>query len=345
MRVTGLLSKSCKKCIIAALFLHLTAIIHAGAPTFQLSWPTPNPAFARGLGYSTFLQKTGPDKEFSSGAFGCVRNNGYKFHEGLDLYPVKRDKKGKAEDSIFAITDGIVSHINSTAGYSAYGKYIVLEHKSLTPSLYSLYAHLDSISPNLAMGSKVSIAQVIGKMGNSSSGYRIPLDRSHLHFEIGLRLTDQFQNWYNKKRFSSKNRHGNYSGFNLVGIDPIQFYSEYKKKSFSTPGDFLRSLSPSVIVQVKTSKTPDFVSRYPSLSKAKKSSNSNGWKVTFGPYGIPLLIEPVTKSIGPKEKQIQVLHFNPESQKKPCRRLTKKIGERYIPTEQLQTYLELIFEL
>ena len=317
----------------------------AGTPTFQLSWPTPNPAFARGMGYSAFLQKTGPDKEFSSGAFGCVRNNGYKFHEGLDLYPVKRDPKGKAEDSIFAITDGIVTHINATAGYSAYGKYVVLEHKSLTPSLYSLYAHLDSISPKLAVGSKVSIAQVIGKMGNSSSGYRIPLNRSHLHFEIGLRLTNKFQNWYNKKRFSSKNRHGNYSGFNLVGIDPIQFYSEYKKKSFATPGDFLRTLSPSVIVQVKTSKTPDFVTRYPSLSVAKKSNNSNGWKVTFGPYGIPLLIEPVTELISPKEKQIQVLSFNPESQKKPCRRLTKKMGNQYVPAEQLQTYLELIFEL
>ena len=317
----------------------------AGTPTFQLSWPTPNPAFARGMGYSAFLQKTGPDKEFSSGAFGCVRNNGYKFHEGLDLYPVKRDPKGKAEDSIFAITDGIVTHINATAGYSAYGKYVVLEHKSLTPSLYSLYAHLDSISPKLAVGSKVSIAQVIGKMGNSSSGYRIPLNRSHLHFEIGLRLTNKFQNWYNKKRFSSKNRHGNYSGFNLVGIDPIQFYSEYKKKSFATPEDFLRTLSPSVIVQVKTSKTPDFVTRYPSLSVAKKSNNSNGWKVTFGPYGIPLLIEPVTEPISPKEKQIQVLSFNPESQKKPCRRLTKKMGNQYVPAEQLQTYLELLFEL
>mgnify|MGYP003889612835 CR=1 FL=1 len=71
-----------------------------------------------------------------------------------------------------------------------------MEHNSLTPSLYSLYAHLDTISPNLAIGSKVTIAQVIGKMGNSSSGYRIPLERSHLHFEMGLRLTNKFQNWY-----------------------------------------------------------------------------------------------------------------------------------------------------
>ena len=83
------------------------------SPEFQLSWPTPNPSFARGLGYSTFLQKTGPEKPITSGAFGCVRNGGYKFHEGLDLFPVKKDKSGRAEDSVFAAMSGIVSHINS----------------------------------------------------------------------------------------------------------------------------------------------------------------------------------------------------------------------------------------
>jgi murein DD-endopeptidase MepM/ murein hydrolase activator NlpD len=102
------------------------------------------------------------------------------------LYPVNRDRGGKPKDSIYAAMDGVVSYINSTASYSAYGKYIVLEHPKLNPPLYSLYAHLDSITPNLKKGSPVVIAQAIGKMGNSSSGYRIPLERSHLHFEIGL---------------------------------------------------------------------------------------------------------------------------------------------------------------
>ena len=78
----------------------LLALSLQGKPNFQLSWPTPNPAFAKGMGYSAFLQKTGPDKAFSSGAFGCVRNNGFKFHEGLDLYPVKRDGRGRADDKV-----------------------------------------------------------------------------------------------------------------------------------------------------------------------------------------------------------------------------------------------------
>ncbi|MDG0964387.1 MAG: M23 family metallopeptidase [Opitutales bacterium] len=326
------------------LFLVLTLQAYAEIPPqFKLSWPTPNPAFARGLGYSTFLQKTGPDKAITSGAFGCVRNNGYKFHEGLDLYPVRRDKKGRAEDSIFAAMDGRVSYLNPTASYSAYGKYIVLEHTELTPALYSLYAHLDTISTNLKIGSEVSIAQVIGKMGNSSSGYRIPLERSHLHFEIGLRLTNQFQGWYNRKKFQSKNRHGNFSGFNLVGLDPMLFYSNYKKKIFTTPKAFLESLPVTVKVRVKTNKTPDFAIRYPSLASPRITSGSNGWDVSFGPYGIPIRLEPVNKNISSQEKQIQIIQIDSNLQKKPCRKLTTQKGSQFFATPQLQTYIELLF--
>ena len=184
--------------ILFILSLLLLPFLHAAKPAFLLSWPTPNPAFAKGMGYSAFLQKTGPDKAYSSGAFGCVRNHGFKFHEGLDLFPVKRDGRGRAEDKVFSAMGGVVRHINPTSSHSAYGKYLVLEHTRLDPPLYSLYAHLASIESGLKVGSPVKVAQVLGKMGNTAS-YRIPLDRSHLHFEIGLRLTDDFQIWYDKK--------------------------------------------------------------------------------------------------------------------------------------------------
>ena len=345
MHLLLLISQSFARFSIGIIISQFAFFSFAGSPTFQLAWPTPNSAFAKGMGYSTFLQKTGPEKPITSGAFGCVRNNGYKFHEGLDLYPVKRDKKGKAEDSIFAVMDGTVSYVNATPGYSAYGKYIVLEHINLTPSLYSLYAHLDSINPRIKIGSKVRIAQILGQMGNSSSGYRIPLNRSHLHFEIGLRLTNKFQNWYSKKPFSSKNRHGNFSGFNLVGIDPILFYSKYKQKSFSTPLDFLKSLPSSVTARIRTTKTPDFALRYPSLIKNQQSSSITGWDVAFGPYGIPLQLTAFDKPIPANKKEIQILKFDADSQAKPCRRLIIKKGNELFPTEQLKTYLELIFDL
>ena len=133
-------------------------------PKFLLSWPTPNPAFAKGMGYSAFLQKTGPAKEFSSGSFGCVRNNGYKFHEGIDLSPVKRDGKGQAIDTIYAAMSGKVSYVNNVSSHSAYGRYLVIEHLGIQPAMYSLYGHLASINSRVAL-----IASSMNIIGNRVS--------------------------------------------------------------------------------------------------------------------------------------------------------------------------------
>lgn len=325
---------------VFALFFSVFTFKILADPSFSLSWPTPNPAFALGMGYSSFIQKTGPDKEFSSGAFGCVRNNGYKFHEGVDLFPVKRTADGHAVDEIFASMSGVIRHINHKSSHSAYGKYVVVEHPQLSPSLYSLYAHLSIISPRLKIGSFVEVATSIGKMGNSSS-FKIPLSRSHLHFEIGLRLTDDFQSWFNKKSFKTPNRHGNYSGFNLVGIDPLPFFAEYQKKSFSTVLEYFKSLPVRAKLKVQTDKIPDFVKRYPELCPNFKE-NFKTWDCSFGPFGIPLRLETSLVS-NPNDQKIKFVSFDLGGEAKPCRRLAIKKGNSLIPAEQLQTYLDLLF--
>ena len=314
------------------------------APNFQLSWPTPNPAFAQGMGYSAFLQKTGPGKAFSSGSFGCVRNNGYKFHEGLDLYPLKRDSKGRATDAIYSAMEGVVSHVNNVSGYSAYGKYIVLTHNQVKPALYSLYGHLASVDLKVKVGAKINVAQEIGKMGNSAS-YSIPLNRSHLHFEIGLRLTNRFQDWFNKKSFSTKNRHGNYSGFNLVGIDPLPFYSEFRKKSFKMPVDYIKSLPQEAKIRVKTSVIPDFTKRYPELSHFfPKNKKWNGWECIFGPYGLPITLQQTDQCIA-SEPDLKVISYDQQNNDRKCRKLVEKRNGKIVPAEQMKLYLELLFGL
>ena len=312
------------------------------SPEFRLSWPTPNPSFAQGLGYSTFLQKTGPDKAFSSGAFGCVRNNGYKFHEGVDLFPIKRNKTGQAQDQVFSAIAGIVSYVNHNSGHSAYGKYIVMEHPNVVPSIYTLYAHLAEILPSIKIGVKMNEAMPLGRMGNSSS-FKIPLIRSHLHFEIGLRLTNQFQAWFNKKGFKTSNRHGNYSGFNLVGIDPLHFFSEYRKRTFHQPLDYLNSLPVILKVRVKSKKPTDFAQRYPSLCPNFNASASF-WDCSFGPFGIPVRIEP---SLEPKETSstFQILSYDLRASSKPCRKLVEKASSGYKISEQMQSYLEMLFRI
>jgi len=309
--------------------------------TFFLSWPTPNPSFVQGLDYSAFLQKTGPDKEFSSGAYGCVRNKGHKFHEGVDLFPVKRERNGRAIDSVFSAMSGRVAYINSDSTKSSYGRYIVLEHEQSRPILYSLYAHLDSFSPSLKVGNRVKVAQVLGRMGNSSS-FSIPLNRSHLHFEIGLRLSDNFQNWYNRKTFKTPNTHGNFNGYNLVGIDPLPFFKLYQSGDIKSPADYFDNLKEAVSVAVKSNLRPSILAINPSLENAPASNEyqTNGWICRLGPYGIPLSFERAAIKGTPN---IQVLSFNESTNRRFCRKLVEKRNNRLMPSEQLEAYLEILF--
>ena len=310
------------------------------ANPFALSWPTPNPSFAKGLGYHAFLQKTGPGKDFSSGSFGCVRNNGYKFHEGLDLFPIRTNRQGHAEDSVFAAMCGTVVHISHSSTASAYGKYIVLEHDNFEPILYTLYAHLAEISNGLKIGLKVEAAARLGKMGNSAS-FHIPLNRSHLHFEVGFRLSNQFNKWYNRQSFKTKNKHGNFNGYNLVGLDPIRFYSSYQKTSFPSPLQYIESLPVVTKVRVSASFTP-FIARQ---NRSLRSNIENGlplrsWVCSFGPFGIPLLFE---ASSSQATKKIQVLSYNEQADSNSCRKLISEENGVLKPSNQLDLYLELIF--
>ncbi len=310
------------------------------ASSLSLSWPTPNPAFVKGLGYHAFLQKTGPDKEYSSGSFGCVRNHGQKFHEGLDLFPLNSDPSGKAKDSVFAAMPGTIAYLNKTAKDSAYGKYVVLEHPDYKPTLYTLYAHLEDISPGLSIGTPVKAAEPIGKMGNSAS-FHIPLNRSHLHFEIGIRLSANFDRWYDRQPFKTPNKHGNYNGYNLVGLDPLQFYSAYLDQGFHSPEEFIRSLPVLVKLRVSSQIIPDLVKENPSLCvNGYPKERFSSWICCFGPFGIPLSFLPSSETAA---SAVEIISFEPMSEEQPCRSLIRRKENGVELAEQLQTYLEIIF--
>ena len=85
--------------------------------------------------------------------------------------------------------------------------------------------------------------------------------------------------------------------------------------------------------------------RYPSLcSPVNKTQNFEGWDCSFGPFGIPLRLEQIS-GILPKDPMIKVLSFDTALQEKPCRRLIERKGSQLVPSKQLKTYLELIFNL
>lgn len=266
------------------------------AERFPLVWPTPNPAWASGRPPSQWLQHAGsgdPD----SGGFGGVRSGGSQFHEGLDIRPVARDRRGEPLDPIFAAMPGVVRHVSASPGDSGYGRYVVLEHPAMTPAVYSLYAHLARIAPGLRVGQQVNAGQTLGTMGHSSGGYMIPVDRSHLHFEIGLAVTQKFQSWYDTRRFGSRNEHGMWNGMNLLGIDPLAFYNDWRAGRLTTVQDFFAKMETAVRIRIASYRQPDFIVRYPSLlTKPPEFGPVAGWEIRFNWTGLPFAWTPLTLS-------------------------------------------------
>src|SRR3954467_1083795 len=106
--------------------LALAALAFAHAQTFIL--PTPNRALLTdgALSEKYLVGTTG--KPWESGGFGCVRSEGTKMHEGLDIRCTKRDKRGEPVDPVFASAAGTVVYFSNKPGLSNYGRYIVVRH-------------------------------------------------------------------------------------------------------------------------------------------------------------------------------------------------------------------------
>lgn len=258
-----------------------------------------------------------------SGLFGCVRNDGRRFHEGIDIAPVARDRRGNALDQVYAVLPGVVGYIGSVAGNSGYGRYVVIEHTQADVAVYTLYAHLASIDKGLSVGQQVEPGTVLGIMGRSAGGYTIPVSQSHLHFEVGLRLSDNFQPWYDAQKFGSPNRQGVYNGMNLSGMDPAHFWETVRAGQFHDFAEYMGALPTAFTLRIKTAQVPDFVRRYPKLVDGVAPANGlAGWQIDFTWYGLPKAWVPLgAESFAPqaKEGDIALIRFIPTAFEGRCR--------------------------
>lgn len=276
----------------AALMGAIVGLAPLRAERVELAWPTPSKLWEQGRGPQEFLQHAGSG-EWESGGFGGVRSAGRQFHEGIDIKPVARSR-GEAADAIFAAMPGVVRHVSAVAGNSSYGRYIVIEHPDVTPAVYTLYAHLAKIEPGVRAGVAVKRGQTIGLMGRSAGGYTIPKERAHLHFEIGLMVTRDFQAWYDARKFGSRNEHGWWNGMNLMGIDPLDFLNAWRSRRVDTFKDYFAAMDTAVRLRIATRKVPDFVERYPTLLTKPRPMIVGGWEIRFNWSGIPFAWTPLT---------------------------------------------------
>jgi len=329
------------------LALILLAAPLASAQRLEFSWPTPNRAWEQGRDYAAWVQPTVSGLE-ESGLFGCVRSNGTQFHEGLDIRPVARDRSGEPADKITAAMDGVVRHVSSSPGNSSYGRYIVIEHPDQTPTVYTLYAHLARIEAGVRPGTPVRRGEVIATMGRSAGGYAIPKDRAHLHFEIGFVATQNFPAWYAWRKFGSPNEHGMFNGMNLMGIDPHDFLRELRRGRVDNVQEYVDRLRSVVRVRVATTRTPDFITRYPSLLRKPVSGLVAGWEVECNATGLPYAWTPLTAAeLGDQRpgtaKIVSVDAVLLRAGR--CKSLAKSSRGSYTPGSDLTTMLQLVFGL
>ena len=111
-----------------------------------------------------------------SSGFGArhVSNCGFcsTFHNGLDFVP-------GAGSPIQAIADGTVSAVTGPGG--AFGNHVEIEHVIDGQKVTSTYSHMQTGSVQVSVGEKVTVGQLVGKVGSTGNS-----TGAHLHFEIHL---------------------------------------------------------------------------------------------------------------------------------------------------------------
>lgn len=228
---------------------------------------------------------------WEAGAYGYVRTSvrvgeqilQTKFHEGIDIAPIKRDKAGNPLDLVSAIAAGKVVYANAVPGRSNYGKYVVIEHNWDNSPILSLYAHLAEIT--CKVGDPIPKGGIVGRMGYTGEG--ISRVRSHLHLEIALMLSGRYQDWDPKMI----NYHGLYNGMNLAGMDVAAYLLAHRSKPDLTVPQFLTNYPAYYKVAIPNNGPIEMATRYPWLLKSTPTAKAASWEIAFSETGMPLSIQ------------------------------------------------------
>jgi hypothetical protein len=207
-----------------------------------------------------------------------------QLHEGIDIAPTQRDASGKPLDDIRASAAGRIAHVSHEAGASNYGRYIVIEHDIEGSPVYTLYAHLSSIS--VEPDQQVAQGDVIGRMGFTGAG--INCERAHLHFEIALLLSTDFESWYKRYFSGTPNKHGPYHGYNLSGIDPAKVLLECAKNPAFRFSDYIRGQEAFYKITIPNSPSLSIIRSYPWLVSNGEDASPTAWTIAFNRFGTPM---------------------------------------------------------
>jgi len=334
------------------MLLLLASIPLSGAEpgkSFDLALPTANTALLEGKP-EDFYQFV--DRDFNGvkttpwegGRYGFVRNPvmtseglvyGH-FHEGIDIKPVSRNASGLPLDEVHAIADGRIAYANPNPHWSNYGNYVVIEHLFGGCRYYSLYAHLNQITATV--GTPVRKGEKIGVLGFTGEG--IDQRRAHLHLELNLMLSPDFEAWHQTYFSTEINRHGLYNGLNLAGINIADFYLALQKNPALTLPEFLSRSEPMFKVAVPANWKIHIARFYPWLVAPSKIPGAPSVEISFDPSGLPLKITPCNKQV--TEPELTFIKPSSLSYSLLTRNLVTGNGNRHQLSDNGKRYIRLL---
>jgi murein DD-endopeptidase MepM/ murein hydrolase activator NlpD len=293
-------------------------------------FPTANHFLYERGGELQFFAPTAPDKPWTSGSFGCVRDDGTRMHEGLDIRHLQTDRRGEPTDPVMATADGTVVYFSTKPSLSNYGNYIVIRHVVEGLEIYSLYAHLSAVRPGLKIGEAVRAGEVIATMGRTSNAEVILKERTHVHFELNVLVNDNFSAWFKQNSPGERNDHGEWNGQNLNGLDVREIllgeHNPVAKFSLLT---FLRSQTELCRVFVRATNFP-YLKHYAALvlrnPKADKEGVA-GYEIALNYNGVAFALMPRAESEIKSRAKFQLLSVNEaEARADSCRKLVVQRG-------------------
>jgi hypothetical protein len=288
------------------LFFAIMTVVRAQDTALNLVLPTDNTALLRG-DKEDFYQIIERNLHgvishpWQGGQYGFVRDPRElaggtvytRFHEGMDIRPMRRDARGEPLDEVRAMAEGKVVYTNQWAGASNYGRYVVVEHRWGGCPYYSLYAHLSTIA--VEAGQRVRQGEKLAIMGHTGSG--INRERAHVHVELNLFLNDHFEAWHEAVFPRDPNRNGIYNGLNFAGLDLPRFILALRKDSSLTIPAFLSREEVYYKVVVPNSSDFELPQRYPWMIDRPSKEKPAAWEISFTRSGLPIRLTPSDRAL------------------------------------------------